>query len=114
MKVAVVGLGYVGIPVAAALASSGVRVVGIDIDAAKVEAVTAGRSPLEGEEPGLEDVIAQGVARRRLTATRDHAAVGTADVVIVGTPHREYKDLRVPPDKIVVDIWNIFGKGCLI
>src|SRR3989304_1721277 len=38
MKVAVVGLGYVGIPVAAALASSGVRVVGIDIDVAKAEA----------------------------------------------------------------------------
>ncbi len=83
MKVAVVGLGYVGIPVAAALAASGVRVVGVDISAAKVEAVNAGRNPLEGDEPGLEDVIAQGVARRRLTASRDHAAVEGADVVIV-------------------------------
>jgi UDP-N-acetyl-D-mannosaminuronic acid dehydrogenase len=37
-----------------------------------------------------------------------------SDVIIVGTPHREYKDLRVPADKIVVDIWNTFGRGCLI
>ncbi len=83
VKVAVIGLGYVGIPVAAALASSGARVVGIDIDERKVEAVNAGRNPLEGDEPGLEDVIAQGIARRRLSATRDHAATQTADAVIL-------------------------------
>jgi len=99
MKVAVVGLGYVGIPVAAALASSGVRVVGIDIDVAKAEAVTAGRSPLEGEEPGLEDVIAQGVARRRLTATRDHAAAGTADVVVVSVETPIDPDTKDPQYK---------------
>src|SRR2546425_10052891 len=58
MKVAVIGLGYVGIPVAALLASKGVRSVGIDIDRRKVEAVAAGRSPLEGDEAGLEDRIA--------------------------------------------------------
>ena len=56
MKVAVIGLGYVGIPVAALLASKGVRAIGIDIDRRKVEAVAAGRSPLEGDEPGLEDL----------------------------------------------------------
>ncbi len=99
MKVAVVGLGYVGIPVAAALASSGVRVVGIDVDAAKVEAVTAGRSPLEGEEPGLEDVIAQGVARRRLTATRDPAAAGSADVVVVSVETPIDPDTKDPQYK---------------
>ncbi len=83
MRVAVIGLGYVGIPVAAALASKGVRVVGIDTDPSKVEAVSAGKSPLEGEEPGLAEMIAQGVAKGRLAATRDYAATESADAVIV-------------------------------
>ncbi len=33
-------------------------------------------------------------------------AVSEADILIVATPHREYRDLRVPADKVVVDIWN--------
>jgi len=83
MRVAVIGLGYVGIPVAAALASKGVRAIGIDIDPSKVEAVNAGRSPLEGEEPGLEELIAAGVKARRLAATTDYASVDGADAAIV-------------------------------
>lgn len=34
-----------------------------------------------------------------------------ADVLIVGAPHREYRSLKVPDPKPVIDIWNIFGKG---
>src|SRR2546428_7525772 len=83
MKVVVVGLGYGGIPVAAALASKGIRAIGIDIDRRKVEAVRAGRSPREGEEPGLEDLIASGVKSRRLMATTDYAAADGADAAIV-------------------------------
>src|SRR6266508_3050708 len=83
MKVAVIGMGYVGIPVAATLAANRVRVVGIDIDARKVAAVSAGRSPLEGKEPGLDDLIAKGVASGRLTATTDYAAADTADAIVV-------------------------------
>jgi len=102
MKVAVIGLGYVGVPVAAALASKGVRAVGIDIDPRKVEAVSAGRSPLEGEEPGLEDLIASGVKLGRLTATTDYAGVDGADAAIVSvetpineeTHDPEYKALK--------------------
>jgi len=102
MKVAVIGLGYVGIPVAALLASKGVRAVGIDIDPRKVEAVAAGRSPLEGDEPGLEDLIASGVGARRLTASRDYAAVDGTDAAIVSvetpineeTKDAEYKALK--------------------
>ena len=102
MKVAVIGLGYVGVPVAAALASKGVRAVGIDINPRKVEAVGAGRSPLEGDEPGLEELIASGVGRGRLTATTDYAGVDGADAAIVSvetpindeTRDPEYKALK--------------------
>ena len=83
MKVAVVGLGYVGVPVAAVLASKNVRVVGIDVDLRKVEAIHAGRSPLVGKEPGLEELVASSVSRGRLTATTDYADADGADAVVV-------------------------------
>jgi len=46
--VAVIGLGYVGLPLAVAFAESGFPVVGIDVDAAKVDAINPGRS-MSGE-----------------------------------------------------------------
>src|SRR3989442_13525305 len=102
MKVAVIGLGYVGVPVAAVLASKGFRVAGVDIDPRKVEKVAAGASPLEGDEPGLEALIAEGVASGRLEATTDYGTLADANVVIasVETPiddathDPEYKALR--------------------
>ena len=35
-------------------------------------------------------------------------AIEESDIIVVGAPHREYADLRIPPDKIVVDIWNLW------
>jgi UDP-N-acetyl-D-mannosaminuronic acid dehydrogenase len=83
MKVAVVGLGYVGVPVAAAVAASGASVVGVDIDPKKVEAVNAGRNPLRGREPGLPDLLKAQVGKKRLRATTDASAIRNADVVVV-------------------------------
>jgi UDP-N-acetyl-D-mannosaminuronic acid dehydrogenase len=37
-----------------------------------------------------------------------------SDVIIVGTPHREYHNLQVPPGKLFVDVWNMAGQGCVI
>ena len=59
MKVAVVGLGYVGTVTAACLAANGHDVCGVDVDAAKVEEIAPGRSPVA--EPGLDELIAQAV-----------------------------------------------------
>ncbi len=36
------------------------------------------------------------------------------DVIIVGAPHREYKNLQIPSGKILVDVWNMNGNGCVI
>ena len=60
MKVAVVGLGYVGTVTAACLASNGHDVWGVDVDATKVDEICAGRSPVA--EPGLDALVAQAVA----------------------------------------------------
>ena len=89
MKVAVVGLGYVGTVSAACLATNGHEVWGVDVDSAKVEEVRRGCSPVA--EPGLEAIVARAVASGTLHATTSCAeAVSGADVslVCVGTPSR--------------------------
>jgi GDP-mannose 6-dehydrogenase len=87
MKVAVVGLGYVGTVTAACLASRGHDVWGVDVDAAKVDEIRGGRSPVA--EPGLDALVAQTVADGTLHATNSCAdALDQADLslVCVGTP----------------------------
>jgi len=87
MKVAVVGLGYVGTVTAACLASRRHDVYGVDVDAAKVDEIHSGRSPVA--EPGLDALVARVVAEGRLRATTSCAeALDRADVslICVGTP----------------------------
>ena len=90
MRVSVFGLGYVGSVSAAEFAADGHDVIGIDVNADKVAAVNAGRSPIV--EPGLEDLLADGVAQKRLRATTSTAeAVNESDLslICVGTPSRK-------------------------
>src|SRR5260221_877835 len=89
MKVSVFGLGYVGCVWAASFAADGHEVIGVDVNADKVDAVNAGRSPIV--EPGLDELLSQSVAQGRLGATTDTAdAVHDSDVSLlcVGTPSR--------------------------
>jgi len=83
VRAAVVGLGYVGVPVAACVAATGVHVAGVDIDPRKVDAINRGRNPLRGREPGLADLLKAQVDAKRLEATTDYAAVASADVIVV-------------------------------
>jgi len=84
-RVSVVGLGKLGLCLAAVLADGGFRVTGVDLDAARVGAVNRGTSPIY--EPGLAKLIA---ARRSwLTATSDYkkaVAETQATFVVVPTP----------------------------
>lgn len=87
MDISLFGLGYVGAVTAGCLAARGHRVIGVDPQARKVEALNAGRSPIV--EPGLEELIAQGQASGRISATTDAAeAIAASDLslVCVGTP----------------------------
>ncbi len=87
MRVAVIGLGYVGTVTAACLASHGHDVWGVDVDPAKVGEIQAGRSPVA--EPGLDALVAQTVADGTLHATtscRDALDGSDVSLVCVGTP----------------------------
>ena len=66
-SVAVIGLGYIGLPTAAILADKGLRVHGVDVNPKTVAAVNAGSVPFV--EPELGDYVARNVAAGRLTAT---------------------------------------------
>lgn len=87
MKIGVVGCGYVGTVVAACLAETGNHVVAADIDAARIETLREGRSPIF--EPGLEALLAKNAAAGRLRFSVSPAdAGGRAEIVFlcVGTP----------------------------
>lgn len=89
MRISVFGLGYVGSVSAAAFAADGHEVIGVDVNAGKVAAINQGCSPIV--EPGLDELLRQGVASRRLRATSDTSdAVRETDIslVCVGTPSR--------------------------
>jgi len=80
-SVVVVGLGYIGLPTAAILASKGVTVHGVDVNSATVDAVNAGRVPFV--EPDLAGYVSQAVEQGRLSASVD---VPPGDVFIVAVP----------------------------
>ena len=90
MKVSVFGLGYVGSVSAAALAADGHDVIGVDVNAGKVDQINKGTSPIV--EPGLAELLNDTVSAGRLRATTDTAeAIRNSEVSLlcVGTPSRK-------------------------
>ncbi len=79
--VAVVGLGYVGLPLAVAFAEQGFRVVGIDVDPRKVEALQSGESYVQ-DIPSARLAAIQAV----FSATTDYAALAGCDAAIICVP----------------------------
>ena len=87
-RMTVVGCGYLGAVHAACMAQSGHYVVGIDVDAPKIESLRVGRPPFY--EPGFEQVLVDALATGRLTFTTDMVAArgNSVHFVCVGTPQR--------------------------
>ena len=87
MKVCVVGSGYVGLVTGACLADFGMRVVGVDKDAAKVETLRRGEIPIY--EPGLKTLVAKNAEEGRLSFTTELGPAiedSRAVFIAVGTP----------------------------
>jgi UDPglucose 6-dehydrogenase len=83
MRISVIGLGKLGSPLAAVLASKGHTVIGVDLNAEYVKAINDGRGPIR--EPGLDAMI--GANHERLSATSDYvAAVHGTDLTIMVVP----------------------------
>lgn len=90
LTLAVIGLGYVGLPLAVAFAEAGVRVVGIGVNAARVAAINRGASHIPDVPSGS---LAPLVGAGRLQATTEYAACAAADaaVICVPTPFTKWK-----------------------
>ncbi|HCG57401.1 MULTISPECIES: UDP-glucose/GDP-mannose dehydrogenase family protein [Brevibacterium] len=88
MKISVIGCGYLGAVHAAAMASLGHEVVGVDVDADKVAALTSGRPSFF--EPGLSELLVKGQNLGSLEFTTDVSRVADAAIhfVCVGTPQK--------------------------
>jgi UDP-N-acetyl-D-glucosamine dehydrogenase len=83
MKIAIVGLGYVGLPLSLQFARSGVEVLGLDIDLAKVESLLQGRSYIKHIESAT---IAEHVKSGKLSASTDFSRVQEVEAVIICVP----------------------------
>ena len=81
--IAVVGLGYVGLPLAAAFAASGFKVLGVDVQQKRVDLVKRGQSYKAGVDAKLLGKLTRS---RALTATTDHSELKRADAVCVCVP----------------------------
>jgi len=81
--VVVIGLGYVGLPVAASIANAGYRVTGLDVNADRVAVISRGQCPIGGAEPGLAELLERVVASGALDATTDYGVCRSADVILI-------------------------------
>lgn len=85
-KVCVVGLGYIGLPTAAFIASKGVKVVGIDVNERFVKLINEGKVPFF--EPGFEELLAKVVEEGNLVAQAEQVEAD-AYIVCVPTPFQD-------------------------
>ena len=85
-NVAVIGLGYIGLPTAAILAAQGVRVHGVDVNDRTIDAVNAGKVPFV--EPDLAGFVSEAVSKGMLSASKETPAAD-AFIVAVPTPFQE-------------------------
>jgi len=81
--IGVIGLGYVGLSIAVALADAGFEVVGVDLDAGRVARIAAGECPIQRSDPELAELLARVTASKSLVASTDYASLAAADVVLI-------------------------------
>lgn len=84
MVVGVVGLGYVGLPLALEFAKSGIRTIGVDVSPEKISALNAGKNYIQD----LDDAEIRHVVKstKKLSASRDFSVLAECDVIYVCVP----------------------------
>ena len=106
MKIAIVGLGYVGLPLSLQFARSGVSVLGLDIDRAKVDSLNQGRSYIKHIE---SSAIAEATAAGKFSASTDLSRVSEVEAVILCVPTPLNKN-REPDISFIIDTGKSIAK----
>jgi UDP-N-acetyl-D-mannosaminuronic acid dehydrogenase len=104
VKVAVIGLGYVGLPVAYMLAEAGFQVTGVDLKLDRIEMINRGESPIEGKEPGLADLLERVIHSGHLQATSEYNALCHADIILI--------DVETPIDENHIPQYHALRAAC--
>ncbi|TAK12306.1 MAG: nucleotide sugar dehydrogenase [Anaerolineae bacterium] len=116
-KLAVIGLGYVGLPVACEFARVGFDVLGVDILAERVAKINAGQSPIEGEEPGLAVLLAEVIGGGKLRATTNYENLRDRDVILIDV-ETPVDDDHVPQyvalKAVLRDLGPVLKEGALL
>lgn len=114
MKIAVVGLGYVGLPLSMQFARSGATVLGIDVDSRKVQLLSNGQSYIKHIEPSA---IAELVSSSKFSASTDFGRIKEVEAVIICVPTPLTKN-REPDISYVIEtgrsIAPHLAKGTLV
>jgi len=117
VRIAVIGMGKIGLPLAAQYADRGHEVVGVDINTALVDCINDGREPFPGETH-LAEHMARLVPAGMLSATTDYAAaIPAADAVVVVVPlmvDDEGRPSFVAMDSATADIGRLLTPGTLV
>ena len=118
MRIAVVGLGHIGLPLAVQYASRGHEVLGVDVDERVVETLNRGEAP-HPDEPALVELVPSLVAGGRLRATTwaDPAGFAEADAVVVIVPVIVDATREIdfgPIDAATRDVARNLGRGTLV
>ena len=95
-EIVVIGLGYVGLPVGCLFARAGFSVTGIDVKAERIDQINRGKSPIEGREPGLAELLADLVGGRAFRASSDYSACLNANVILIAVETPIDRDGKQP------------------
>ncbi len=102
--VGVVGLGYVGLPVAVSFGAAGFNVIGVDIKKARVACIRRGENPIEGNEPGLSPLLADVVAKGKLNAFTEYDVLSDADIILI--------DVETPVGEDHIPVYHALQNAC--
>ena len=114
MIIAIVGLGYVGLPLALQFARADIRVIGLDVDAVKVDLINRGQSYIKHIEP---EAIRDALGKERLSASTDFRCIKGVEAIIICVPTPLSKN-REPDISFVLEtgrgIAPYLSKGTLV
>jgi UDP-N-acetyl-D-mannosaminuronic acid dehydrogenase len=122
-KIAVVGMGYVGIPCAALLADvDGFEVIGIqrrsNRSGWKIDVLNQGQCPIEGNEPGLLELLGRVVNKGSFRVTDDFSVIGDRDVILIDvqtpTDGADHKPEYLSMKEVARQIGTYMKKGSLV